>query len=241
MTGDDASLIRKALAGDRESLGMLVRKYQNATFAMALARVGDAVAAEEIVQDALIRACQMLGQLKKPDRFPAWLRSITRRQCAMWLRSRHRESARQVPLEEELSNHLSVIPHPDERSENTFDIATLISNLPPGLKAAAVLCLEEELAPAAAAALLGLKPGTLRKRLHHARARLQRQIVERAEAGLRLQLLPKDFAQRCACRCTRAQEARARKEVMIMPGKKSCGCGCTDAKAAPKTRSKGRR
>src|SRR4030067_707862 len=47
-------------------------------------------------------------------------------------------------------------------------------------------------------------------------------------------LLPKDFADRCVCRCQRA--AQRRKEVIRMADKKDCGCGCI-GKAKRKART----
>jgi hypothetical protein len=94
----------------------------------------------------------------------------------------------------------------------------MIQELPEGLRAAAVLCFEDELSPSTASAVLGLKPGTLRKRLHDARAKLQHQIVEKAEKEFRIHLLPKDFAKRYVCRCKKAQEEKAREDVRLGGG-----------------------
>jgi RNA polymerase sigma-70 factor (ECF subfamily) len=223
---DDAALIEAAKTGDLESLESLVRKHQGAVFALALSRVGNAAAAEEIAQESLIRACQKLDQLKEPERFPQWLRAITRRQIAMWARSKGRESVAFARFGEEMKSQTPAERPVDGGADRIFDISALIGALPAKLRAAAALCLEDELPPKTAAAVLGLKPATLRKRLHDARARLQRQIVAKAEAELRLQLLPKDFAHKCVCGCARAREASTGKEVTTMTRKSKCGCGC---------------
>jgi RNA polymerase sigma-70 factor (ECF subfamily) len=207
----DASLIRAALAGDQRSLESLIRKYQNAVFAVAVTRTGDPAAAEEITADALVQAWQKMGQVRAPGRFAGWLRSMTLRLCAMWLRTKHRKSLRSVPLEEGQVSLVQATRAHDEPREGFFHIGALINALPPALKAAAVLCLQEEKTPADAAAILGIKPGTLRKRLHEARARLQCQIIHKAKAELRTELLPRDFAQRCVCRCLEAGRCNARK------------------------------
>ncbi len=238
---NDVRLIEATLNGDRRAFKGLVRKYQNVTYALAVARVCDAAGAEEITQDVFICAYQKLGQLRDTGCFGAWLRSITFRQCGMWLRSKKRK-VHAAPLpEEEMGVALSTAEHAGQGGEALFDIAAMIGELPEGLRAAAVLCLAEELSPSAAAAVLGIRPGTLRKRLHDARAKRQVQITEKAERYLRLHLLPKDIAERCICRCEKAQEAKARKEVISMPQKKNCGCGCLgsrQAKAATKTKRK---
>jgi hypothetical protein len=129
-----------------------------------------------------------------------------------------------------------------KRDEAPLGIDALIAELPEGLRAAAVLCMEDELSPSAAAAVLGLKPGTLRKRLHDARARLQRRVLEKAKRDLLLHLLPKDFAERCVCRCEESEEAKSRMEVIAMSEKKECDCGCLESsKRRVKTTSKTKR
>jgi RNA polymerase sigma-70 factor (ECF subfamily) len=223
---DDAALVAAAKSGDVDSLELLVRKHQSPVFALALSRVGTAAAAEEIAQESLIRACQRLDQLKEPERFPLWLRAITKRQIAMWVRSKRRESVAFARFGEEMERHTPPERPADGGADRIFDISALIAALPAKLRAAAALCLEDELPPKTAAAILGLKPATLRKRLHDVRARLQRQIVAKAEAELRLQLLPKDFAHKCVCGCARAREASTGKEVTTMTRKSKCGCGC---------------
>jgi RNA polymerase sigma-70 factor (ECF subfamily) len=223
---DDAALIAAARTGDLKSLESLVRKHQGAVYALALSRVSNAAVAEEIAQECLIRASQKLDQLKDPERFPLWLRAITRRQIAMWARSERRESFALARFGEEMRSQMPAERPADGGADRAFDISALIGALPANLRAAAALCLEDELPPKAAAAILGLKPATLRKRLHDARARLQRQIVTQAEAELRLQLLPKDFAHKCVCGCARAREASTGKEVTAMTRKSKCGCGC---------------
>ena len=240
-TMDDTILIEATLNGDRRAFEGLVRKYQSATYALAVARLQDAAAAEEIAQDVFVCAYQKLGQLRDPSRFGAWLRSITLRQCGMWLRSNKRKVHTRSLPEEEMGVAMSSVKDVGQGGKNLFDIAVMIGELPEALRAAAVLCLEEELSPSAAAAVLGIRPGTLRKRLHDARAKLQCRIVEKAERELRLHLLPKDFPQRCVCRCEKAQEAKARKEVISMSQKKKCTCGCLgrrQPKPATKTKTK---
>jgi RNA polymerase sigma-70 factor (ECF subfamily) len=231
---NDVELIEKTLSGDREAFGRLVHKYQSSTYALAFQRIGNGALAEEIAQDAFVTAYQKLGQLKDRRRFGNWLRSITIRLCGMWLRSQKRKPrTRPLPV-----GHVAE-SSADQSPEALFDIDALIQRLPERLRAAAVLCLQDEFSPSEAAAVLGLKPATLRKRLHDARAQLQRQIVEVAEKELEMHLLPGDFAERCICRCERAQEARVKGKVKNVARKKNCGCGCLgDSRARRPTKSK---
>ena len=200
---DEARLVVQSLSGSTDAFSVLVKRYQMPIYALALQRTGCRTVAKDIVQEVFLVAYQKLDQLKDRGRFGAWLRQITLRQCQMWLRAetRRRNSQRHAA---EMVDASSAGGQQNEDKESFFGIESLIRHLPECLKAVAVLCLVEDLSPSAAASVLGLKPGTLRKRLHDARARLQRRIVEQAEKHLQLHLLPKDFAQRCVCRCKRS-------------------------------------
>jgi len=235
---DDKTLVTKALDGNAEALTKLIRKYQGPVYALVLRHVGQAHVAEEIAQDVFLTVYRKLGQLKSGDRFGAWLRTVTIRQCRMWLRGAARKAAHDSLTQDALKEDLPGAGSEAEGGEGMFRIDRMIAELPAGSREAAVLCLEEGLAPSAAAEVLCLKPGTLRKRLHDARARLQRLIVAKAERELQLHMLPKDFAERCVCRCEMAVGNKCkptRKEVMNMAKAQNCGCGCL-GKSKPQTK-----
>jgi RNA polymerase sigma-70 factor (ECF subfamily) len=72
-------LVRAAQAGDREALGQLFERYERHVFAIALRRLGDYAEAQELCQDVFVQALQKIGQLRQPECFGGWLRSITHR------------------------------------------------------------------------------------------------------------------------------------------------------------------
>ena len=185
--------------------------------------------AEEIAQEVFLTAFRKGTQLRDHRRLAGWLRTIALRNCASWWRSRKREPTwLPIPNEQEgVSEPPAAQPAPWE--EDGLGVASMISELPQRLRAAAALCFEQDLSSSAAAAVLGVKPSTFRKRLHDARARLQRRIFEKVRNELRPHVLPRDFAKRCVCRCEAAERGNQRKEVIKVTGQKPCGCGCVDA------------
>jgi len=234
---DDARLIADVCIGDHEAFAQLVDRYQLATYALVMQRIGSAVVAEEITQDVFVAAYEKIHQLKEPTRFGAWLRVIALRECGMWQRRRKRNHKVRSLSETGSVPELRVPCIRSERHEDALGIDALIVELPERLRAAAVLCFQDGLSPSVAASVLGLKAGTLRKRLHDARAKLQRQIVEAAQKNRQMHLLPLDFAERCVCRCEKSRKAKSRKEVMNMAEKKNCGCGCmSESKRPAKTK-----
>ncbi|MBI5244517.1 MAG: sigma-70 family RNA polymerase sigma factor [Elusimicrobia bacterium] len=226
----DAGLVGKTLEGDHGAFGLLVRKYQGPTHALIRHFTRDAAVTDEIAQDVFVAAYQKLAQLKDANRFGGWLRAIALNHCRMWRRSQ-KSGPRIVPLlgEESVGLEAARREAAAREPERPLGIESMIRRLPAKLQTAALLCLDEELSPSAAAAVLGLKPGTLRKRLHAARAKLQRRIVETAEQEFRMHLLPGDFAERCICRCEKSRREKPIREVRLMSKKVDCGCGCVGA------------
>lgn len=72
-------LVLAAQAGDRKAFGQLFERYERHVFAVALRRLGDYNEAQELVQDVFIQAMLKVGQLRTPEAFGGWLRSITNR------------------------------------------------------------------------------------------------------------------------------------------------------------------
>jgi len=74
---DTRELVERARRGDTQAFETLVRGHYRAAYAAALARTGNAMDAEDVVQDGFIRALEHLDQCD-PDRFSAWLLTIVR-------------------------------------------------------------------------------------------------------------------------------------------------------------------
>ena len=78
-TATVAQLVRAAQAGDRAAFGQLFERFERHVFAIALRRLGDYNDAQELCQDVFIQALQKIDQLREPECFGGWLRSITQR------------------------------------------------------------------------------------------------------------------------------------------------------------------
>ncbi len=72
-------LVDKAKLGDRIAYGELVERFQNSVFAMAMARTRDAGEAQELAQEVFIHAMRKLPQLRDARCFAGWLRQIIAR------------------------------------------------------------------------------------------------------------------------------------------------------------------
>ena len=94
----DAELVFRCLQGDADAYGVLVKRYQAAVYATAHYYAGRYGAAEDIAQDAFWAAYRSLPRLKDPGKFGAWLKEITTRTAANWLRRNRPRLQNETPL-----------------------------------------------------------------------------------------------------------------------------------------------
>lgn len=74
----DAELVARARKGQAEALEALVRRYLRPAYAVALSVVRNGADAEDLAQEAMMRALQRLEQCRDPQRFAAWLLQAVR-------------------------------------------------------------------------------------------------------------------------------------------------------------------
>lgn len=80
-------------AARNEAFNELATRFRDMAYRAALSILGDSQQAEDVVQDAFLSAYQHIDQLRDPEAFPGWLRSIVRTQC-------NRRIRRRMPLTE---------------------------------------------------------------------------------------------------------------------------------------------
>ncbi|MBW7864306.1 MAG: sigma-70 family RNA polymerase sigma factor [Candidatus Hydrogenedens sp.] len=98
MHPSDAELVLQSLAGDTDAFGVLVKRYQGAVYATAYYYAGRYGAAEDISQEAFWAAYRSLKMLKEPDQFGFWLKGVTTRTAANWLRKNLIRVKHETPL-----------------------------------------------------------------------------------------------------------------------------------------------
>ena len=74
----DAILVQRARRGDAAAFEALVRRHYRAAYAVALAMLGNAMDAEDVTQDAFVRAVERMDEVREPERFKGWLLQIVR-------------------------------------------------------------------------------------------------------------------------------------------------------------------
>lgn len=72
-------LVIAARDGDRHAFGELVERFERSVYAAAMRRMRDPVEAQELTQEVFVQAMRKLPQLRQPECFGGWLRSICAR------------------------------------------------------------------------------------------------------------------------------------------------------------------
>lgn len=144
----------------------LVTKYENTLFRAALAILKDASDAEDAVQDAFLRYLEKRPAFRDGDHEKAWLLKVTANGCKSRLRQRKRRP--QVEL-------LDIYPAPDEECR---ELTEAVLALPARQRAAVHLHYYEGYTTEEIAAILGLRPGTVRSHLSRARETLRQFLTE---------------------------------------------------------------
>ncbi len=85
---DDASLIRAAQRGDRSAFEELVRHYDHAVLRLALHMTGSEAEAQDVYQDAFLKAYRNLGSFRFECSFYTWIYRIVTNLCLDHLRKR---------------------------------------------------------------------------------------------------------------------------------------------------------
>src|SRR5215471_9130426 len=83
----DADLVGSARNGDREAYNVLIQRYQKPMYALACVLISDRYEAEDITQEAFLRAWLNLDMLSDPGKFGPWVRRIIFGVAIDWLRA----------------------------------------------------------------------------------------------------------------------------------------------------------
>lgn len=168
---EDAALVRRAIGGDTRAFETLVRRYTGAAFSVALGVMKEPSDAEDVVQDAFIRALERLEDCD-PDRFGAWLLRIVRNRAHSTRRYLGVRAA--APLDSVPT--ASPLPGPQldaERSELRQELVSAIGELTDVQRQVVLLHDLEGWKHREIGELLDLPEGTVRAHLFHARRALR--------------------------------------------------------------------
>jgi RNA polymerase sigma-70 factor (ECF subfamily) len=172
MDASEREEYRTAIHGDREAFEMIIRTHSRTLFAIAYGILQNREEAEDVVQDALVKAWKTRWRVRDPEKFPAWLATIARHRAHDIFRRR-----RTVPL----STTIDEIIEPGSAAEpNGLELdqqlRSALAALPELHRAALTLRYFDEMDYRSIENTLGLSNGALRGILGRALASMRKQL-----------------------------------------------------------------
>lgn len=187
----EEALLRHAQGGDREAFRAIMQRCNQRLFRVARAVVHSDEEAEDVLQDAYLKAFAGIGRFRGEAGLMTWLTAITLNEARGRLRRRRPTTSLDVMEEADVR----VIPFPG-LSENAdpeaeaarFEVRRLleqaIDTLPEDFRIVFVLREVEGCSVEETAAQLGLNPQTVRTRLFRARQALRQELVLKISSGM---------------------------------------------------------
>jgi RNA polymerase sigma-70 factor (ECF subfamily) len=181
---DEPALVARVRAGDSQAYDTLVRRYLKRAYAVAQRMLGNAADAEDVVQDAFLRALERIAQCGPGRAFGPWFFRILITQGL-----NHQRSAkvrRTEVLPDAVHSHGPGTEADAEASEVRVAFRAALAELPPMQRTIIQLSDVEGYGSAELASMLDMPAGTVRWHLHQARKFLRQALAAHAPRGARL-------------------------------------------------------
>jgi len=185
-TASEQELIASILAGQRENFHLLIRPYEKQLYRTALALVKNEAEAEDVVQDAVLKAYRKLASFRGDAKFSTWLIAITLNEARGRLRRENRAAIDSLDEKRDDSGDFTPAALTDwrevplaalERREIRALVQQAVAELPDAYREIITLRDVEELSVNDTASLLGISVALVKVRLHRARMMLQKKLV----------------------------------------------------------------
>jgi RNA polymerase sigma-70 factor, ECF subfamily len=208
----DEDLVGLARRGERAAFREIMQRYNRRLYRIARSVLRDDSEAEDVVQEAYLRAFAHLDRFRGEARFSTWLTRIALNEALGRLRQRRPfvDLAAIDAINDQGEAHVIFLPSARQdgdpeaaaaRAEVQRLLERAVDRLPDPFRVVFVLRDMEEMSVAETASHLGLRPETVRTRLHRAR-RLLRQSLDKTLSSALADVFP--FA---GARCARMTEA----------------------------------
>lgn len=192
----EADVIAAILAGETQLYHELIRPYERSVYMMALSYMKNEAEAEDVAQEAFIRAFRNLSTFRGDAKFSTWLISITLNEARN--RLRRQGVVRMQSLDEPPDEDRSVSPallrdwreipsEAVERDEVRRLIQKAVETLPEIYKQVFLLRDVEELDVGETAQALSISISNVKVRLHRARMMLQKELAPQLKTISRAQ------------------------------------------------------
>ena len=177
---DSVSLEKRIREGGRAAETDLVRAFGHRVFSMVRIRTGDSEHARDLTHDILMDVLSALrnGQIRRPDRLPAFVYAIARNHCSRHIRAERRRAS-ETPLDPNIESTTSA-DHLETVERKKLFLQAL-KQLDAADQKILLLALVDGLKPGEIALQLGMNPARLRKRKSRALRKVMEFVKQRSQ------------------------------------------------------------
>ncbi len=176
-----------------DSIDKALALLQNTVYSFSMKVCGHPEDAEDTMQEVLLKSIPHLPKFESSRALAVWLYKVARNRCISNRRGDKNSATKNISLDElmpdgrELAELLSNAPGPESvalRRETAEHLRQAVLAIPPAYRMVLVLHDMEELTTDEVAQITGLRPGTVRVRLHRARLLVRRYLAEVAKGDV---------------------------------------------------------
>lgn len=174
MNTDDQKCIEAILNGDANAYSLLVNRYKDLVFTLALRMMKHHEEAEEVAQDSFIKAYRSLDKFKGDSKFSTWMYRVTYNTCLDRLKKNKRQQ-NTVAIDEFTEHKVKTIDNAldkIEKEERQLAIKQCLDQLSNEDNYLLTLYYFDELSLDEIAEIIGLKPNNVKVKLFRSRKRL---------------------------------------------------------------------
>jgi RNA polymerase sigma-70 factor, ECF subfamily len=173
--------------GDDKALEKALAMLQNTVFSFSMRVCGQREDAEDTMQEVLVKSVANLSKFDSPKALLVWLYKVAKNRCLMSRRTSKFAPTQELSLDQlmpdrkELGQLSDGSINPEMfaiRSEEAWRLREAIQKLPPQYRIVLVLRDMEGLTDDEVAEITGLRPGTVRVRLHRARLSVRKELAK---------------------------------------------------------------
>ena len=182
----DEEVVARVLAGETGMFEVVMRRHNQRLYSVARAILRNDGEAEDVMQDAYVRAYEHLNQFAGRAKFSTWLTRIAVHEALARQRRGNRYQELEPMSEREgdpMDRFASLTPNPEQQASNS-EIRRLleeaVDNLPDNYRTVFMLRDIEEMSTTDAADVLEITEENVKVRLHRARALLRKSLYARA-------------------------------------------------------------
>jgi RNA polymerase sigma-70 factor (ECF subfamily) len=195
---NDANIVDSILQGNQDAYRFLIDKYKRAVYSVVLSFVHDETEAQDLTQEAFIRAYMNIESLKDRARFGPWISGIARNVAGKWLERTKRHESLEGLIEtgadvDTDTAHMEDVDEALQREQMRQALWKGIYALPEVLREALLLSYMREMNRKEIAEFLGISEAAVRNRLYKARKQLKKEMFKMLKNSVKDQKLPENF------------------------------------------------